>query len=61
LPEGAVEEPLLLTHGFKSKLIAGLVDAGLATKAAERRKGGVSPTYQVWIEITEAGRAALDR
>jgi hypothetical protein len=60
-PEGAMEEPLLLTHGFKPKLIAGLVDAGLATKTAERRKGGASPAYLVWIKITEAGRAALER
>ena len=56
-----MEEPLLLTHGFKPKLIAGLVDAGLATKRAERGKGGASPTYQVWIKITDAGRAALER
>jgi hypothetical protein len=56
-----MEEPLLLTHGFKPKLIAGLVDAGLATKTAERRKGGASPAYLVWIKITEAGRAALER
>jgi hypothetical protein len=40
-----MEEPLLLTHGFKPKLIAGLVDAGLATKTAERSKGGASPIY----------------
>ena len=32
---GAMEEPLLLADGFKPKLIAGLVDAGLATKTAE--------------------------
>jgi len=56
-----MEEPLLLTHGFKPKLIAGLVDAGLATKTAERSKDGASPTYQVWIRITDAGRAALVR
>ena len=59
-PEGAMEEPLLLAHGFKVKLIAGLVDAGLATKTAERRKGGASPTYLAWIKITDAGRGALE-
>jgi hypothetical protein len=56
-----MEEPLLLDHRFKPKLIARLVDAGLATKRAERVKGGASPTYLVWIEITDAGRSALER
>ena len=60
-PQGAVEEPLLLAHGFKPKLIAGLLDAGLATKTAERTKGGASLTYLAWIKITDAGRAALER
>jgi hypothetical protein len=59
-PEGRMEEPLLLTCGVKPKLIAGRVDAGLATKTAERRKDGAAP-YQVWIKITDAGRKALGR
>jgi hypothetical protein len=60
-PQGAVEAPQLLAHGFKPKLIAGLVDAGLATKRTEWMKGGVSPICLVLIEITDAGRAALER
>ena len=60
-PEGAMEEPLLLTHGFKPKLIAGLVDAGLATKRADRMSGGVSSIYVALVKITDAGRAALSK
>jgi hypothetical protein len=60
-PQGDMEELLLLTYGLKPKLIDRLVDAGLATKRAERMKGGISPTYQMWIKITDAGRAALER
>jgi hypothetical protein len=56
-----MEAALLLAHGFKPKLIDRLVDAGLVSKRTEWMKGGVSPICLLLIEITEAGRAALER
>jgi hypothetical protein len=56
-----MEAALLLAHGFKPKLIDRLVDAGLATKRTEWMTGGVSPICLVLIEITGAGRAAIER
>ena len=56
-----MEEPLLLAHGYKPKLVGRLVDAGLASKRTGRMKGGVSPIHVVLIKITDAGRAALGR
>jgi hypothetical protein len=52
---------LLLAHGFKSKLVDRLVDAGLASKRTGRMKGGISPIHAVLIKITDAGRATLER
>jgi hypothetical protein len=56
-----MEAPLLLAHGFKPKLVDRLVEAGLASKRTEWMRGRVTPIYLVWIEITDAGRAALRR
>jgi hypothetical protein len=43
----------VLARGFSSALVAELVEAGLATKGAERMIAGVR------ARITDAGRAAL--
>ena len=58
-PEGATEA-LLVTHGFTSELITGLLDAGLAMAITEPMTG--ERTVDVTrVRITDAGRAALER
>jgi hypothetical protein len=59
-PEGSTEN-LLLAHGFKRRLIAGLVDAGLATAKTEVMKAGERAVHVMQIMITDAGRVALER
>ena len=60
-PQGVMAAPLLLARGFKPKLVDRLVDAGLASKRTGRIKGGVRPIHVVLINITDAGRSALER
>lgn len=59
-PEGSPES-LLLAHGFKRKLISGLVSAGLATARAEVIPAGERAVHVTRIKITDAGRLALER
>jgi hypothetical protein len=58
-PHG-LAEALLLTYGFTRDLLAGLIDAGLATAQRQRVKVGGRTTEVVRIRITEAGRRALE-
>ncbi len=58
-PNGAAEE-LLMLSGFKRKMLAGLVLAGLATVATETVHAG-APTIKVErYRITDAGRTAIE-
>jgi hypothetical protein len=59
-PHGANEELLVLGHGFKRQMLAGLVLAGLATVVTETVRAG-GPTIKVErYRITDAGRRALE-
>jgi hypothetical protein len=40
IPHGVTEDLLVLAHGFDSDMIAGLVQAGLATAHRETVRGG---------------------
>jgi hypothetical protein len=59
-PEGSTDN-LLLAHGFKRRLIAGSVDAGLATAKTEVMSVGERAVHVMRIMITNAGRVALER
>jgi len=59
-PEGSTDN-LLLAHGFKRRLIAGLIEAGLVTAKTEVMRAGERAVHVTRITITEAGRAALER
>jgi hypothetical protein len=52
-------EPLLLAHGFKIKMLAGLVREGLATKQSETIGAGDCTIEVARMRITDAGRRAL--
>jgi hypothetical protein len=52
-------EPLLLVHGIKTEIIAGLVSKGLATVHTEMPNAGGCSVEVVRIKITDAGRRAL--
>ena len=54
-----VTEALMLAHGFRADLLAGLCIAGLATSTPERMVAGVRKAEIVRLKITEAGRRAL--
>ena len=53
-------EMLLLAHGFKVEMVAGLVREGLATAQPEAVNVGDRPIEVVRVMITDAGRAALE-
>jgi hypothetical protein len=59
-PRG-LAEPLLLTYGFRRKMLAGLVRTGLATAQRQTVKVRGQPAKVVRIRITDAGRKAIDR
>jgi hypothetical protein len=59
-PRG-LAEPLLLTYGFRRKMLAGLVRTGLATAQRQTVKVRGQPAKVVRIRITDAGRRAIDR
>jgi len=59
-PEGSTDN-LLLAHGFKRRLIAGLVEAGLVTAKTEVMTAGERAVHVMRIKITDAGRVALER
>jgi hypothetical protein len=52
---------LLSAHGFRSEVIAGLVDSGLATSSTERILSAGSQIEMARFKITDAGRLALER
>jgi len=52
-------ETLLLAHGFKTKMLAGLVHEGLATVQRESVRAGDQMIKAAHIAITEAGQRAL--
>lgn len=53
-------EPLLLAHGIKIEMIAGLVRKGLATAQTEAANVGGRPVEIVRVGITDAGRKAIE-
>jgi len=53
-------ELLLLAHGFKTEMLAGLVCEGLATAQPELVNAGGRPLEVVRFKITDAGRRALE-
>jgi hypothetical protein len=59
-PRG-LAEPLLLTYGFRRKMLAGLVRTGLATAQRQTVKVRGQPAEVVRIRITDAGRRAIER
>jgi hypothetical protein len=46
--------------GFDSGMVAGLVRAGLATAERETMKAGAEPVEVVRLQITAAGRKAIE-
>jgi hypothetical protein len=60
IPRGVAEDLLVLTHGFDSDMIAGLVRVGLATARRESMRAGRKTTEVIRITITDAGRQALE-
>ncbi len=61
MPRGIIEELLILAHGFNRAMIAGLVEAGLATAQREILTASDRTTEEVIrISITDAGRLAIE-
>jgi hypothetical protein len=54
-----MSEGLILALGFKSELIADLIDAELVTASKEYMGRGSSPVEVARLKITEAGRQAI--
>jgi hypothetical protein len=57
---GVTEDLLAIAHGFDSDMIAGLVQAGLATAQHETVKVGGESVEIIRIRITDVGRQALE-
>jgi hypothetical protein len=57
-PRGCTEN-IMIAHGFKTELLAGLVRDGLADVAAKTMLAGRQPMKVVRLRITVAGRRAL--
>jgi hypothetical protein len=53
-------EPLLLAHGIKIEMIAGLVRKGLATAQTETASVGGRLVEIIRVGITDAGRRAIE-
>jgi hypothetical protein len=58
-PHGANEALLVLVHGLKRQILAGLLRAGLVTAEREVVEPGGKPVEIVRIRITDDGRKAL--
>jgi hypothetical protein len=58
--ERGVTEDLMLANGFRGKMLAGLVLAGLATIVTETVRAGAATIKVECYRITDAGRATLD-
>ena len=52
---------ILLAHGFKSDRLVELINAGLASVTTERVIAGDRAIQVTRVQITDAGRQALDR
>jgi hypothetical protein len=64
LAEGSAEgttDAALLEHGFKSTVIAGLVESGLVTATTDRVLAGQHIVEVMRLRITDSGRVALGR
>jgi hypothetical protein len=59
-PEG-VTDAALLARGFKSTVISGLVESGLATLVTERIWADGRRVEVMWLRLTPAGHKALTR
>jgi hypothetical protein len=57
--EHGVNEALMLAHGFRRDMLAGLVLAGLATITTETMRAGAAPMRVERYRITDDGRTAL--
>jgi hypothetical protein len=61
VPRGFREEVLILVHGFSIEMLAGLVQAGLATVETDTRAMRPGVTVETErIRITEVGRKAIN-
>jgi hypothetical protein len=58
---GVTEDQLALVHGYDRGIIAGLMQAGLATPRPETIQTGGRTIEVVRLIITDAGRRALQR
>jgi hypothetical protein len=58
-PHGTNEALLVIVHGLKRQMLAGLVRAGLAAAEREVVDAGGRPVEVVRIRITDDGRRAL--
>jgi hypothetical protein len=59
-PHGATEALLVRAYGFTSDMITDLVRAGLATAERETMNAGAEPIGAVRLQITAAGRKAIE-
>ena len=57
--ERGATEALMMAHGFRREMLAGLVLAGLATVTTETMRAGATPIKVERYRITDDGRAAL--
>jgi hypothetical protein len=53
-------EAIMLAHGFKAEVLAGLLRKGLATIQPGTVRAGRRRIEVVWVMITDGGRRALD-
>ncbi len=60
-PHGATEALLVRVHGFDSHMVAGIVRTGLATAERETMNAGGKPVEAVRLQITAAGRKAIEK
>ena len=59
-PHGTTEALLVRAHGFDSDMVAGLVRGGLATAERETVTAGAQSVEAVRLQITAAGRKAIE-
>jgi hypothetical protein len=59
-PDGCTAA-ILMAHGFKSDRLAELINAGLASVTIERVTAGDRRVKVTRVQITDAGRQALER
>ena len=59
-PHGATEALLMRAYGFTGDMITDLVRSGLATSERETTSAGAGPIEAVRLQITAAGRKAIE-